>query len=58
MFTCVEKPGIDARVVYKNKFELERMENKRIEWFKSNAKKSATSPDIKAVDNCEQVEDA
>ena len=37
-FICVEKPGIDARFVYKNKFELEKIKQKRVEWLKRHGK--------------------
>lgn len=33
-FTCIEKPGIDARVVFKNKFEIEKINKKRIDYLK------------------------
>jgi len=33
-FVCIEKPGIDARVVYKNRFEVKKMKQKRLDWLK------------------------
>lgn len=35
-FIYVEKPGIDGRVVYKNKFELKKMADARIAWLEKN----------------------
>lgn len=37
-FACIEKPGIDARFVYKNKFDLKKMETARLAWLERNGK--------------------
>ena len=34
-YCCVERPGIDARVMFKHKVEIEKIKAKRIAYLKS-----------------------
>ena len=36
LFACIEKPGIDARSVYKNKFEIAKIDKERLDWLKNH----------------------
>lgn len=50
-YICIEKPSIDARAVFKHSVEIERLQEKRLEWLKKHGPEGVREVDGEANNN-------